>query len=71
MVDTIKEIETIAEEVTNTATPEASAATLIGWFVSLFQHIAGSANPAEIAAVHADEVAANQDKLVAAVVANP
>ena len=71
MTDIIKEVGTIAEEITNTTTPAASAVTLLEWIISLFQHIANSSNPAAAAAAHANVIATHKDELAAAVAANP
>jgi uncharacterized protein YciW len=70
MGDTVKEVTDVLEEVTNTTDVPSSIGTLISWFQSLFAHIASASHPAEVAAVHADTIAANKDALVAAVTAN-
>lgn len=70
MGDTVKEVTDVLEEVTNTTDVPTSIITLIGWFESLFQHIATSEHPASLAAQHATIVAQNKDALAAAVTAN-
>ena len=68
--DTVKEVTTVIETLTNTTDAPTAVLDLISFFQSMFQHIATSANPAATAAQHAATIAANKDALATAVTAN-
>lgn len=70
MGDTVQEIETIVEEITNTTDVPGSVSTLIDWFQGLLGRISTSDHPASIAANSATVIAQNKDALSAAVTAN-
>jgi len=67
----LETIEQIAETVTNTTTPQASAAVLIGWFISILHSVSSSPSPAAAANVHAQRLVETKDDLAAAVAATP
>lgn len=70
MGDTLGEITSILEKLTNTSNVPDSVAGLLGWFSSVLKTVAASPTPAQAAEQHAAAIEDNKDALAAAVTAN-